>query len=300
MSVTSSFAPCRRRADLLVDLLELEADLVEDREAVVVEVVEHLVEEPARAAARGAARGSSSLSYARRKSSADRPQLDRRQRDEVVRADEDVELAGVEPADRRVVDREVENGEEVAARGACRPGVDVDLRPLAAREDVLDVERVPAEAAREQLRLLGRRAEEMDPGDAAGAEAQRGAGARLDDRSPGAPRRERMRGRLGTGTEGVGGRGHGPGMLPARRSRQDRNGFSVRRPAHPLGQARLERERAGGASEVDAGGDRPQQQRPVLEEESAGRRADDPADLPRDARRRRGSGRRAAAARGRR
>ena len=36
-------------ADVLVDLLELEADLVEDREAVVVEVVEDLVEQAPRA-----------------------------------------------------------------------------------------------------------------------------------------------------------------------------------------------------------------------------------------------------------
>ena len=49
MSVTRSRAPSVL-ADRLVDLLELEADLVEDREAVVVEVVEHLVEEAARAA----------------------------------------------------------------------------------------------------------------------------------------------------------------------------------------------------------------------------------------------------------
>ena len=35
------------RSDLLVDLLELEADLVEDREAVVVEIVEDLVEQAA-------------------------------------------------------------------------------------------------------------------------------------------------------------------------------------------------------------------------------------------------------------
>ena len=64
-----------------------------------------------------------------------------RDRDEVVGADEDVELRGVEPLDRAVVDGEVEDGEEVALLGVV-----VDLRPLALRDDVLDVERMPAEA----------------------------------------------------------------------------------------------------------------------------------------------------------
>ena len=75
------------------------------------------------------------------------------QRDEVVGPDEDVELGGVQPLDRRVVDREVEDGEEVAL-----VGVVVDLRPLALREHVLDVERVPAEALGELLRSLERSA----------------------------------------------------------------------------------------------------------------------------------------------
>jgi len=53
--------------------------------------------------------------------------------------DEDVELGGVQALDGLVVDREVQYAEEVL-------GVLVDLRPLALREDVLEVERVPAEA----------------------------------------------------------------------------------------------------------------------------------------------------------
>ena len=77
----------------------------------------------------------------------------RRERDEVVGADEDVELGGVQALDRPVVDREVEDGEEVAL-----VGVVVDLRPLALRHDVLDVERMPAEALGELLRALERRA----------------------------------------------------------------------------------------------------------------------------------------------
>ena len=56
----------------------------------------------------------------------------------------------------------MEDGEEVAV-----VDVVVDLRPLALRDDVLDVERVPAEALGEQLGLLLRRRVEVDPGQAA-------------------------------------------------------------------------------------------------------------------------------------
>src|SRR5690349_11776054 len=100
----------------------------------------------------------------------------------------------------------------------------------------------------------------------------------------GAPRRERMRGRLGTCTEGVGGRGHGAGILAARGGGQCWNGFTMRRSAHLLRKPGFERERARGARQVDSGGEGPEQEWPVLEEETPGGRADDPADLPRDAR----------------
>ena len=69
--------------------------------------------------------------------------------DEVVLPDEDVELAGVEPLDGLVVDGEVEDGEEVAL-----VLVVVDLRPLALGDDVLDVQRMPAEALGEELGSL--------------------------------------------------------------------------------------------------------------------------------------------------
>src|SRR5262249_19367926 len=136
------------RPDLLVDLLELEADLVEDREAVVVEIVEYLVQEPARAARQELLAELLALLGASEEQ-ADRPQLDTRQRDEVVGPEEDVELAGVQPADRLVEDREVEDAEQVAAAAVLVTGVDVDLGPLAPREDVLDVQGMPAEAVGE-------------------------------------------------------------------------------------------------------------------------------------------------------
>src|SRR4029077_5913480 len=93
-----------------------------------------------------------------------------------------------------------------------------------------------------------------------------------------APRRERMRGRLGTGTEGVCGRGHGPGMLPARRNRQH-GGLVVRCPAHLGGQFWLERERRAGAGPIHRGGERPEQERAVLEEGPAGGSNDGPDEL---------------------
>ena len=147
---------------LLVDLLELVADLVEDGEAVVVEVVEHLVQQPARAAPEEVLAELLVLRAAPEQPR-DRPQLDRRQRDEVVGAEERVELAGVEAADRLVVDGEVEDGEEV---GLALLGVHVHLGALAPRHHVLDVERMPAEPRRERERLLLRRRLEVDPGQA--------------------------------------------------------------------------------------------------------------------------------------
>jgi hypothetical protein len=87
----------RDLVDLLVDLPQLQADLVEDREAVVVEIVEQFVEEPARAAREEIA-PKLFVRVAALEEPCDRLELDRRQRDEVVGPDEDVELARVEAA----------------------------------------------------------------------------------------------------------------------------------------------------------------------------------------------------------
>ena len=116
------------------------ADLVEDREAVVEEVVEHLVQQAARAL-REELLPVRLVGIAAPEEPRDGQELAGRQRDEVIVADEEVELGRVEPLDRLVVDGEVEDGEEVAI-----VLVVVDLRALALRDDVLDVQRVPAEA----------------------------------------------------------------------------------------------------------------------------------------------------------
>src|SRR4051794_9779990 len=120
---------------VVLERVELEADLVEDREAVVEEVVEDLVEQ-ATGSLREELLAERLVLFAATEEARQRQQLDRRQGDEVVRADEHVELRRVQPLDRAVVDREVKDAEEVAL-----VGVVVDLRPLALREDVFDVER---------------------------------------------------------------------------------------------------------------------------------------------------------------
>ena len=63
-----------------------------------------------------------------------------------------------------VVDREVQDDEQVSLVGVL-----VDLRPLASRENVLEVERMPAEALGD-LRLLERGGVEVNPGQAVGVE----------------------------------------------------------------------------------------------------------------------------------
>ena len=88
-----------------------------------------------------------------------------RDRHDVVVPDEDVELGGVQPLDLLVVEREVEDGEEVAL-----VLVVVDLRPLALRDDVLDVERMPAESLCETLRRRHVGRDDVGPGEPASGE----------------------------------------------------------------------------------------------------------------------------------
>src|SRR5207244_876041 len=106
--------------------VQLVPDLVEDREAVVEEVVEDVVQEVAGALGEQALAELPVL-VAALEQARDREQLDRRQRDEVALAEEDVELARVQTLDEPVVDREVQDAEQVLR-------VLVDLRPLALRE----------------------------------------------------------------------------------------------------------------------------------------------------------------------
>src|SRR4029079_5217370 len=151
--------------DVVLDRVELVRDLVEDREAVVEEIVEHLVEKPARALAEELVAEPLVLLQAIEQPG-DREQVDIGDRDEVVGPEEEVELACVQALDVLVVRGEVENAEEVTV-----VDVVVDLRALSLREDVLELERMPAEALAERVdRLRVDRRVEVDPGEAVGGE----------------------------------------------------------------------------------------------------------------------------------
>jgi hypothetical protein len=141
--------------DVLLEPLELVAHLAEHREGGVDAVVDDLVEQVARALAEQL------LAQLVAGPAALEEVLERRdrlvgQRDDVVGADEDVELGGVQPADLLVVGREVQDDEQVVV-------VDVDLRALVAREDVLVVEGVEVEVLLEPRAVDLARALDVDP-----------------------------------------------------------------------------------------------------------------------------------------
>ena len=123
--------------DLVLERVELVADLPEHREAVVEAVVDQAVHQVAGAA------GEELLAELLVVLAAGEQVLDRgdrlvRQGDHEVGTDEQVELAGAEPAGLAVEHGHVEDQEEVVR-------VLVDLRALVAREHVLDVEGVELE-----------------------------------------------------------------------------------------------------------------------------------------------------------
>jgi len=155
---------------VVLDRVELEADLVEDREAVVEEVVEHVIEQVA-GALREQVLAQLGVGDAALEEPAHRQELDGGQRDEVALAEEEIELGRVQPLDGLVVEREVEDAEQVLR-------VFVDLRPLALREDVLDVERVPADLLGELGRNLRLRGVEVGPDEPVGGELSRLAASR--------------------------------------------------------------------------------------------------------------------------
>ena len=148
--------------DLVLERVELVADLAQHREAVVEAVVDEPVEQVA-GAAREELLAQLLLGAAALEQVLDRLQRLVRDRDQVVGADEEVELAGAEAPRRRVEDREVEDDEQVVV-------VDVDLRPLVAREHVLEVEGVEVEVLLEPGALERARALDVDPAQAGGVD----------------------------------------------------------------------------------------------------------------------------------
>src|SRR6201996_3308071 len=141
--------------DVVLERVELVADLAQHREAVVEAVVDEAVEQVARAA-REELLAELLFLAAALEQVLDRLQRLVRDRDEEVGADEEVELTGAEPLGGTVEDREVQDAEQVLV-------VDVDLRPLVAREDVLEVERVEVEVLLEPGALKGTRMLDVDP-----------------------------------------------------------------------------------------------------------------------------------------
>ena len=146
--------------DLLLDALELVADLAQHRERGVDAVVDDLVEQVA------GALGEQRLAQLLVGAAALEQVLERLQRlvgqrDQEVGPDEQVELGRVQARHRLVVGREVEHDEQVVV-------VLVDLRPLVARVDVLVVERVEVEALLEPGAVGRPRALDVDPAEAGG------------------------------------------------------------------------------------------------------------------------------------
>src|SRR6266540_2749381 len=141
--------------DVLLQPLELVADLPQHREAVVEGVVDDLVEQVA-AVFREHVLAYVAVGAAALEQVFDRRDRRVRERDHEVWPDEDVELGGVEASDRLVEDREVQDDEEVVL-------VLVDLRALVAGEDVLVVERVELEVLLEPGSLGGTGPLDVDP-----------------------------------------------------------------------------------------------------------------------------------------
>ena len=141
--------------EVILDVLELAADLVEDGEAVAVERVEHLVEEKARAL--GEPLGALFLvGLKAAEDVADRLERDVRDRDEKVGPDEGIHFGGKQATRLLVVPREVEHHKDVV-------GVLVDLRSLSARADILKIELVEGELLLKPGDLSGAGGLQLDP-----------------------------------------------------------------------------------------------------------------------------------------
>ncbi len=148
--------------DVVLERVELVADLAQHREAVVEAVVDQPVHQVA-GAAREELLAQLLLAAAALEQVLDRLQRLVRDRHHVVGPDEDVELAGAEPPRGAVEDRQVEDDEEVVV-------VDVDLRPLVAREHVLEVERVEVEVLLQPGALQRPGPLDVDPAQAGGVD----------------------------------------------------------------------------------------------------------------------------------
>ena len=169
-------------------------------------------------------------------------------------------------------------------RRGSLPRVVVDLRALPLGEYVFDVERMPAETLAQGVDRLGidGRVRWIQVRPLALSSATRGSGRGATASLYGRGLVRRMRGRLGIGTEWVVRRWH-----HVRHCTRDAcEGIAVGREVEVRRNPPFEHRRVGGRQHADRCSCRPERERPVLENESADRRSDEEADLPRGARER--------------
>ena len=151
--------------DVVLELVELVAHLAEHRERGVDVRVDDLVEQVARALREG--RLAELLARLHPlEHRLERRQRDLAERDQVVGADEQVELRGQQPAGRLLERREVEDDEEVVV-------VRVELRALVARVDVFPVERVEVVVLLEPLAVGEAGIVDVDPAETGGLDDAR-------------------------------------------------------------------------------------------------------------------------------
>ena len=141
--------------DVVLEALELEAHLAQHRERRIDAGVDDLVQQVARALREDLLAQVVLLAVALEHRRQGR-QRDVRERDQVVGAQEEVELGGQDAPRVLVEQREVQNDEDVVV-------VLVELRALVARVDVLVVERVEVEMLLEPVAIGAARRLDVDP-----------------------------------------------------------------------------------------------------------------------------------------
>src|SRR4051794_21549472 len=148
--------------DVVLERVELVADLAQHREAVVEAVVDEAVEQVARAA-REELFAQLLLGPTALEQVLNRLQGLVGDRHHIAGPDEEVELARAQSPGGGIEDREVKDDEEVVV-------IDVDLRPLVAREHVLEVEGVEVEVLLQPGSLQCARTLDVDPAQAGGVD----------------------------------------------------------------------------------------------------------------------------------
>ena len=143
--------------DVVLDAVELHLDLAQHRERGVDAGVDDLVEQVARALRERRLAQVRLLAVAL-EHRGQRRERDVREGDQVVRPHEQVHLRGQDPRGLLLVEREVQDDEDVVV-------VLVQLRAVVARVDVLEVERVEVEVGLQPVAIGRARRFDVDPAD---------------------------------------------------------------------------------------------------------------------------------------